>query len=192
MALWSAILAAFMPFANVYLSRDLHLPLEQIGLVFSVAQLLQLGSGLLVPLLLRWLGMIEGIVATQLAAAIALAAMACAHHLPLAVGLYLAFSACQWMSSPGLYSLLMNETPESERSTAAACTMFANSLVGSVATAAAGALFAQFGYRGVLLALAFAAAAVALLCRLLLTQKNKPESSGNPAELVISSGGNCG
>ena len=34
MALWSAILAAFTPFANVYLARDLHIPFARIGLIF--------------------------------------------------------------------------------------------------------------------------------------------------------------
>jgi MFS family permease len=171
MALWSAILAAFTPFANVYLSRDLHIPLTRIGLIFSVAQFLQLAVGLLVPVVMRALGMLNGIFATQLAAALTLAAMASARHQSLAVALYLSFSAAQWMSSPGLYSHLMNETPDAERSTAAAFTMFANSLVSAGATAAAGSLFTQFGYPRILVGIAASAAAVAILCRLLLTQK---------------------
>ncbi len=186
MALWSAILAAFNPFANVYLARDLHLSLAHIGIVFSVAQLLQLGSGLLVPVVLRAFGMLNGILATQLAAALTLATMAGVHHQALAIAFYLAFSATQWMSSPGLYSLLMNETPDAERSTAAAMTMFANSLVSSAATAGAGVLLTQFGYNRVLLALAASAAAAALLCRRLLAQ-NKARRVADPApELQIS------
>ena len=93
MALWSVILAAFTPFANVYLARDLHVPLARIGLIFSVAQLLQLASGLLVPVVMRWMGMLNGILATQLAAAMTLATMASMHHQPLAVAFYLAFAA---------------------------------------------------------------------------------------------------
>jgi MFS family permease len=171
MALWSAILAAFTPFANVYLSRDLNIPLARIGVIFSVAQLLQLASGLLVPFVMRACGMLNGIFVTQLAAALTLAAMASARHPGLAIALYLSFSAAQWMSSPGLYSFLMNETPEAERSTAAAMTLFANALVSSAATAGAGILFTQFGYPRVLLAIAASAAAAAILCRLLLAQK---------------------
>ena len=53
MALWLAVLAAFIPFANVYLSRDLHLPLVRIGLIFSLAQVVQLTAGLFLPLLVR-------------------------------------------------------------------------------------------------------------------------------------------
>jgi len=178
MALWSVILAGFTPFANVYLSRDLHIPLSHIGLIFSVAQLLQLFSGLLVPIVMRSLGMLNGILATQLAAAATLATMAEVQHQPLAVAFYLAFSASQWMSSPALYSLLMNETPEAERSTAAASTMFVNSLVSSGTTAAAGVLFTEFGYSPVFLGLATLAAAVALLCRLLLAQKKERRADG--------------
>ena len=45
MALWSAVLAAFTPFANVYLSRQLHVQMTQIGLIFSTVQVLQLCMG---------------------------------------------------------------------------------------------------------------------------------------------------
>jgi MFS family permease len=168
MALWSAVLAAFTPFANVYLSRDLHLPLMRIGLIFSLAQVVQLTAGLFLPLLVRALGLINGIVVTQLATALSLALLAAAHHEGLAIVLYLSFSAAQWMSSPGLYNLLMNETPESERSPASAMTMFSNALVSSVATAGAGILLTRFGYAPVLLGISGFALTIAVLCRILL------------------------
>ncbi len=190
MALWSVILAAFTPFANVYLARDLHVSLAHIGLIFSVAQLLQLASGLLVPVVMRSMGMLNGILATQLTAAMMLATMASVHRQPLAIAFYLAFAASQWMSSPGLYSLLMNETPDAERSTAAASTMFANSLVSSATTAGAGILFTQFGYSRVLLGLAGLAAVVALLCRLVLTEKKERDAPGTAPELHPSPIGN--
>jgi predicted MFS family arabinose efflux permease len=173
MALWCAILAAFTPFANVYLARDLHLPLTQIGLIFSAAQVVQLCLGLLTPVVFRVLGLINGIVATQVAAAIALAALAGARNEGVAVAFYLAFSAAQWMSSPGLYNLLMSETPDKERATAAAMTLFCNSLAGSVATAGAGILFARFGYPPVLLGIAALALAVAILFRFLIAPQSR-------------------
>jgi len=168
MALWSAVLAAFTPFANVYLSRDLHLPLARIGLIFSLAQVLQVTAGLFLPIVVRAVGLINGIVATQLATALSLALLAAAHHEGLAIVLYLSFSAAQWMSSPGLYNLLMNETPEGERSPASAMTMFSNALVGSVATAGAGILLTRFGYAPVLLGIAGFALAIAVLSGILL------------------------
>jgi MFS family permease len=166
MALWSAVLAAFTPFANVYLS-------VRIGLIFSLAQVVQLTAGLFLPVVMRALGMINGIVATQLATALCLALLATAHHEGLAIVLYLSFSAAQWMSCPGLYNLLMNETPEGERSPASAMAMFSNALVSSVATAGTGILLARFGYPPVLLGLAGVALIIAVLCRILMGPRRR-------------------
>ena len=171
MALWSAVIAAFTPFANVYLSRDLHIPMDRIGLTFSAIQAVQLCMGVLTPVVFRVLGLVNGIVATQLVAAFTLAFMAGARHGRLAIALYLGFSAAQWMSSPGLYNLLMNETPDRERSTAAAATLFCNALAGSAATAGAGILFTWFGYPRVLLGIAVMAAVIAVLFRLLIPRR---------------------
>jgi MFS family permease len=173
MALWAAILSAFTPFANVYLARDLHVPLTRIGLIFSAAQVVQLCLGLLTPVVFRLLGLVNGIVATQIAAAVALASMAGVRDERAAVVFYLTFSAAQWMSSPGLYNLLMSETPDKERATAAAMTLFCNSLAGSVATAGAGILFARFGYPPVLLGIAALATAVAILFRTLIAPQSR-------------------
>lgn len=169
MALWCAILAAFTPFANIYLAGQLHVPIEEIGLVFSTVQVIQLGMGILTPLLFRLFGLVRGIVATQVAAAVVLAALAQMHDAKAAIVLYLLFSAAQWMSSPGLYNLLMNETPDRDRSTAGAMTLFCNALVGSGATALAGLLFTRFGYPPVLLWIAAAALCVSLLFLLLIS-----------------------
>jgi MFS family permease len=171
MALWSAVTAAFTPFANVYLSRDLHIPMNRIGLTFSAIQAVQLCMGVLTPVIFRLLGLVNGIIATQLVAAFTLASMAGARHGRLAIALYLGFSAAQWMSSPGLYNLLMNETPDRERSTAAAMTLFCNALAGSAATAAAGILFTRFGYPRVLLGIAVVAAVVAVLFGILIPRR---------------------
>jgi MFS family permease len=163
MALWTAVLASFTPFANVYLARNLHIPLSRIGLIFSAAQVVQLGVVLLTPLVFRRLGLVPGIVTTQIATAAALAALAVFHDFRVAVPLYLSFSALQWMSSPGLYNLLMSRTPERERSSAAAMTLFCNALLQSGATALAGMLFTQFGYPRVLVGIAMFALMVALV-----------------------------
>jgi MFS family permease len=161
MALWTAVLAAFTPFANVFLSRDLHIPLSKIGLIFSAAQGIQLCVGLLTPWVFKRLGLVNGIVATQVATAAAMGCLAATQNRGLAVALYLGFSATQWMSSPGLYNLLMSKIPDHERSTAAAMTMFCNALLQSCATAGAGILFTQFGYPPVLFGISAMALAAA-------------------------------
>jgi len=173
MALWTAVLASFTPFANVYLSKDLHISLARIGLIFSLAQGVQLCVGLLTPLLFRWLGLVKGIVATQLATAAAMGCLAGTHDRRLAVALYLSFSATQWMSSPGLYNLLMSRVPDEERSSASAMTMFSNALFQSCATAGAGILFVRFGYPHVLVGISALALMAALLFGLLVAPANR-------------------
>jgi MFS family permease len=168
MALWTAVIAAFTPFANVYLSKNLHVPMSHIGLIFSVAQVVQFCVGLLTPLLFRRLGMVPGIVVTQIATAVSLGCLAAAHNSQLAVALYLCFSALQWMSAPGLYNLLMTAVPDDERSTAASAALFCNAVVASGATAGAGILFARFGYPYVLTGIAAMAFVVAMLFWLLV------------------------
>jgi hypothetical protein len=66
---------------------------------------------------------------------------------------------------------VMNETPDAERSTAAAMTLFCNALAGSAATAGAGIMFTRFGYPPVLLGIAGLAAAVATLFWLLIPRR---------------------
>lgn len=187
MALWSALLAAFNPFANVYLAHDLHIQFSRIGLIFSITQVVQFGMGLLVPLIVRATNLMYSIVAMQIAAAIGLAGMAVAQSRMIAIALYLVFGAAQWMSSPGLYNLLMNETPNAQRSLAAAMTLFCNALAGAIATAGAGALLTRFGYRPVLLGIAAAALVTAWLFHLLI-EPHQVEM-GRKSALLCSRGG---
>ena len=179
MALWSAVLASFTPFANVYLARDLHIPMLRIGLIFSSVQIVQFTMGLAAPLILRALGLTRGIVILQASAAATLAALALAHSGSLAIGFYMIFSAAQWMSMPGLLNLLMNETPDHRRSTASAMMLFCNALMSSAATAAAGILFTRFGYPPVLAGIALLAFMVALLFGLVVAPQVR-RTTANP------------
>jgi MFS family permease len=170
MALWAAILNSFPPFANVYLSRQLHTPLAHIGVIFSSAQVLQFFMGLVAPGVLRWLGLVNGIVAMLAFMGVALGAMDAAGHGGLTIAFYLAFAGTQWMSTSGLYSLLIDEVPDKDLSTASAMTMFCSTLAGSAATAGAGILFTRFGYPAVVAGIATLALVTAVLFRLLLGQ----------------------
>jgi hypothetical protein len=114
------------------------------------------------------LGMANGIIVTQLTTAVLLGALASTQSSNVAVGLYLGFSAMQWMSNPGLHNLLMNRVPDAERSTATAVVMFCDALVGAASTAGAGILFTRFGYPRVLLGIAALAAAAPIVLRIFL------------------------
>jgi predicted MFS family arabinose efflux permease len=183
MALWTAVIAAFMPFGNVYLSKNLHVPMSHIGLIFSVTQIVQFCVGLLTPVLFRRLGMVPGIVVTQIATAVTLGCLAATHNMHAAVGLYLSFSALQWMSAPGMYNLLMSKVPDEERSTAASGALFCNAVIASGATAGAGILFVRFGYPHVLMGIAAMAFVVAMLFWLLVGSIDRGEPLQSKAEV---------
>lgn len=163
MALWTAVIAAFNPFATVFLSQRLRFPLAQVGLLFGLSQVCQLGLGLLTPLLFGRTGLLRGIALTQMGTAMALLCLAVAQNRILAAILFLSFSSIQWMSSPGLYNLLMTRVPEQERSSASALTMFSNSLLQSVAAMATGFFLVRFGYPKVLSGIAILGFLAALL-----------------------------
>ena len=163
MALWTAVIAAFTPFANVFLAQRLKFPLAQVGLLFASSQVCQFVLGLMTPWLFRRTGLLRGIVLTQVATAAALLSLAWTSNRMLAAILFLSFSSIQWMSSPGLYNLLMTRVPEEQRSSASAMTMFSNSLLQSIAAVVAGFFLVQFGYPRVLSGIAGLGAVAALL-----------------------------
>jgi MFS family permease len=172
--LWSLVVGSFTPFATAYLSRQIKIPLSHIGLIFSASQLAQVSAILIAPAVFRRFGLVTGIMYTQLATAVALAALARAHDVPNVVVLYLGYTAFQWMSSPGVYSLLMNRVSESERSGASAANILVTSLFQAIASVVTGAAFVDFGYPIVLSAIAGIALLAALLFRMLL---HDPEAS---------------
>lgn len=181
MALWTVVVTSFNPFANIYLSKVLHIPFARIGFIFSTSQVVQLLTGLLTPLLFRVMGIINGITATQMAAAFSIACMAGIHNPQLAVALYLIFSAMQWMTAPGMYNLLMSRVADSERTTASSVMMFCNALVGAGATAGTGILFTKFGYPHMLAGIAAVAVTAAIALRSLIGKisNNVPATAGS-------------
>jgi MFS family permease len=162
MALWTASMGAFLPFANVYLAREHHISMQSIALIFSVAQCLQLLLGLLTPVVLRIFGLMQGILLIQLTAATCLGGLALLHFGPATVVLYLCFTTVQWMCSPALYNLLMSSTDDAQRSQAAAMAMFLNTLLSALTVALAGVAFSLYGYRVPLIFIACAGGLSAL------------------------------
>lgn len=173
-ALWTSAIAAFAPFANIYLLSQLHFPLTQVGVLFSVSQALQLCLVPLTPLIFRWLGLVNGVAVTQVATAVTLAALAWTHNLQFAVALYLGFSTLQWMGTPGLHTLLMGSVDDKLRSPAAAMMLFSNAVLGSATTAIAGTLFYNFGYPRVMTGIAALALLAAILFRSLVRSPHQP------------------
>jgi predicted MFS family arabinose efflux permease len=167
-ALWSIATGAFTPFVNAYFAGYLQMPIARVGLIFSGAQLLQVVAILLAPVVFRKFGLITGIMYTQVATAVVLAGLA-ANAWPAMAGLvYAGYVAFQWMSEPGIYSLLMNQVTPPERSGAAALNTLVISVFQALSAAVAGVVVAHFGYPSLLMAAALVACLAAFLFRVLL------------------------
>ena len=174
---WNVALSFFTPFANVYLTRHLGLPLIRIGQIYTISQLIMVGTVLLAPMLYRRVGLVPGVAITQFATALLLLALSRTSGQVGAIGFYLGLTAVQWMGGPGLSSLLMNRTEETHRSRAAAMYNMVNLAAQAGAAALAGRLFESYGYSGPLAGNAVLAAFAAILLYALL---GKGSSQKNP------------
>jgi MFS family permease len=162
-ALWCLVTGSFTPFAAIYLQQHLKLPLGRVGLIFSASQLAQFAAVLVAPLIYRRFGTIAGIMCTQIATGIAVFALGRTPAVPVAVACYLGYSGLQFMSGPGIYSLLMNRLPDAERSTASAVQNVVGALCQAGAAVITGSIIVRFGYSTVFSGNAFVAVAAALL-----------------------------
>jgi len=156
-ALWGLVAGSFSPFANVFFAVHVHLPLRQIGNIFSVSQLVQVGAVLCAPLIFRWLGVKNGIVTAQFATALCFVVLALSSRSIVSSSVYVALTAFQWMNEPGLYTMLMSIVPEEQRGGASASMTFSISGAQLVAATAAGWAYTRFGYPAVLVVIALIA-----------------------------------
>lgn len=175
-ALWSLAVGAFSPFFNVYLSQHLRLPVKQIGTVFSGSQLVQVAAMLLAPLVLKKFGLVTGIMYTQIAAALALATLAVVSGPSTAAAVFMAYTAFQWMSEPGMYSLLMNQVTPAEQTGASALNFLVINVSQAIAAVVSGAAFERLGYPAVLGVIAAVGLFAAGAFRLLLGRTTAPAS----------------
>jgi len=180
---WSLVTGAFSPFFNLYAARHLQLALNQIGMVYSASQLSQVAAILIAPLIFKRFGLVTGIMYTQIATAITLACLAGSSSASSAAVIYVTLMAFQWMSEPGMFSLLMSGVAPEERSGASAMNFLVISAANAVAMAAAGFGFSRFGYSAVLAAISGVGLLAAMLFRILLSGNHAPASSRTPARL---------
>lgn len=177
--LWSLATGAFNPFFNVYFARYLGLSTPQIGQLFSAGQLMQVGALLAVPVLLARVGRVSGIAAAQAVAGVGLILLAFRQPLWLPCVAYLLYMSFQWMSEPGLHSLLMSHVGDGERTGASSLNYTAMFSAHAVAAAIAGWAIARWDYGAVLSAAAVIALLAAGLFRISLVQfeREGPEAA---------------
>ncbi len=162
-AVWSLVLGAFPSLYNAYFSRRLAAASSQIGVIFAVSQLVQVGGILLAPRLFARTGLGRGIVCSQVAAAAFLALLAPRWPLAAACAWYAAYMSFQYMSEPGWQTLLMNGVRPEERSGAASLNFLVMFSAQAVGAAVFGGAVARVGYAGPLVltaAVGLAAAAI--------------------------------
>jgi predicted MFS family arabinose efflux permease len=150
---------------------------EKIGAVFSASNISQVVAVLAAPAILRKFGLVTGTMYMQIATAIGLAFLAAAPGAHSAAAIYVCFAAVQWMSEPGLETLLMNQMSPAERSGASALNLFTSSVVQAIVAVVAGSAFARFGYPAVLAAIAVFALTAAFTFRALLSTWNERNRS---------------
>jgi hypothetical protein len=173
-AVWNLAVGAFNPFFTAYFSRHLNIPVSQIGIVFSAAHAAQLGGLLLAPAILKRMGMVPGIAGTQLGVAAALGLLALGPRTVWAAGaVYMAYTAFQFMSEPGTFTLLMTQVETNERAGVSALSFFTTSASQATAAAVAGMAVTRYGYPVVLSTAAGVAALAAFLFWYLLKDQGE-------------------
>lgn len=166
-AVWHLATGLFNPLNNVYL-RHAGFSDHAIGGTFAVSQAFQVVAMLLSPLVIRRFGLLNGIVLMIGATAVGLGALAAEPAGSAAASAFILYMAFQWMSEPGLNTLLMNQVGERERSGASALNYIVAFGAQALAAFAGGVWVTRYGYGPALAAAATLAVVAALLFRALL------------------------
>jgi predicted MFS family arabinose efflux permease len=171
-AVWNLGTGVFNPFFSAFFER-LHMPVERIGLVFSLSQLGQALAVLAAPLVFRVTGLVRGISRMQLLSAAALVCIAASGGPGMAAFAYGAYMVVQNMSEPGMLTYLMDCVPESERSGVSALNFLVASSAQAIAAVASGLLLRRFGYPPVLMIAAMLCTIAGILVRWLLADRSR-------------------
>ncbi|HUE04806.1 MAG TPA: MFS transporter [Bryobacteraceae bacterium] len=163
-AIWNLATGSFNPFFTTFFAH-LHTPVERIGLIMSGSQLGQVLALMLAPVVLRKMGLVSGTAAMLMATALALGGLATGPTGWAAAAVFMTYTACQWMTDPGVNTLLMDRVREQERTGAAALMMLVAFAAQLVASLAGGATIARFGYSAMLACAAGLAALAAVVFR---------------------------
>ena len=148
---WNLGTGVFNPFTSVFLAR-MRMPVERIGYVFSSSQLAQVVAILCAPFVFRKFGTIRAIWGMEMATALGLVALAATGGPLWAAAAYTGYMAFQYMSEPGMFTLLMDSVTVGERNGASALNFLVSFAGQAIAASVAGWMLARFGYPPVLAA----------------------------------------
>ena len=144
MAVWALVTGSFPPFANVYFVHHLGLSLEKMGFVFSLRRWSSFCCPLRSsPVSAHGAGQRRDSDPIRNGCRIRLSGLDPSRH---GGGMGVPdYMAVQYMNEPGIFSLLMDQIPPSERSSASASTFFVTYACQAMASAM-GAAIVRFGY----------------------------------------------
>jgi predicted MFS family arabinose efflux permease len=108
------------------------------------------------------MGLVNGTAAMLMATALALGGLASGPVGWAAAAVFMAYTACQWMTDPGINTLLMGRVREQERTGVAALMMLVSFAAQLVSSLVGGKSIAKFGYSAVLACAAGLAAVAAV------------------------------
>ena len=163
---WSIGTGVFNPFTSVFFAR-MRMPVERIGYVFSSSQLAQVVAILCAPFVFRKFGTVRSIWGMEMVTALGLIALAASSGPWLAATAYTGYMAFQYMSEPGMFTVLMEVVPAGERNGASALNFLVSFAGQAIAALVAGWMLDRLGYPPVLAAGAVICVAAALLFRTL-------------------------
>jgi MFS family permease len=163
--IWGLVTGSFAPFGNVFLASHVHLPLHNVGTVFSISQLCQVAAVLCAPLVFRRLGVPNGVFTMQMGTAACFMLLAFTVHPLGAATAYVVLMGMQYMGEPGIYSMMMNMVPEEARGSASASMALVLGAAQLVAAACGGWAFKNLGYPVALGMIAMIAVIAGLLFR---------------------------
>jgi MFS family permease len=187
-AIWNLATGSFNPFFTTFFAR-LHTPVDRIGSIMAGSQLAQVVALMLAPLILRKMGLVTGTAAMLMATALAMGGLAAGPAGWGVAAVFMAYTSSQWMSEPGINTLLMDRVREQERTGAAALMMLVAFAAQLVASLAGGATIAKFGYSAMLCFAAGLAAVAAVAFRALPGAR---EVVGEPALVEAGVGDGAG
>jgi predicted MFS family arabinose efflux permease len=136
-------------------------------MIMSGSRLSQVVALMLAPLVLRRMGLVSGTAAMMTATALAMGGLAAGPTGMATAAVFMTYTSCQWMSDPGVNTLLMGRVREQERTGASALMMLVAFAAQLVASLAGGAAIAKFGYSAMLACAAGLAAVAAVAFRAL-------------------------
>lgn len=170
---WNLGTGAFNPFFSAFFVHA-GFTTERIGALFSSVHLTQALAMLAGPLAIRRLGLARGISTMQFATAFSLCALASFQGPGPAAVAYGAYMASQYMSEPGVFALLMNSVPDTQRAGLSALNMMVMLAAQAAAAGAAGVLITRYGYPSVLTGASLVCAVAAILFRGLRSERIAP------------------